>query len=126
LAGLTLDSGALIAVERADRRAMAHLKEALQRGAELTVPTVVIAETWRGGAKSARVARLLRACRIDPLTDEQARAAGEAMAAIRKASTIDAIVMASASARRDRVLASDVDDLTRLRAYFPEVTVLRV
>lgn len=76
-AGLTLDSGALIVFERSDRRVIAHLKEAAQRGAELTVPTVVTAEVWRGGSRSARVARLLRACSIEALSEALAREAGE-------------------------------------------------
>jgi len=55
MAGLTLDSGALIAYERADRRVLTHLKEAAGT-CDVTVPTVVVTEVWRGGRRSARVA----------------------------------------------------------------------
>lgn len=47
MAGLTLDSSALIAFERVDRRIILHLKEAELRGLELTIPTAVIVEAWR-------------------------------------------------------------------------------
>jgi hypothetical protein len=50
--------------------------------------------------------------------------AGEAVARVAGATAIDAIVMASAAARGDTVFTSDVDDLERLRAFFPNVRVL--
>jgi predicted nucleic acid-binding protein len=126
MAGLTLDSGALIAFERADRRMMAQLKLAERRGDDITVPTVVVTEVWRGGARSARVSKLLTACVVEPLFEDRARVAGEAMGAVLGATAVDAIVMGSAATRGDRVLTSDFDDLDRLRAYFPGVRVLRV
>ncbi|MFO0756514.1 MAG: PIN domain-containing protein [Byssovorax sp.] len=121
---MTLDSGALIAFERRDRRVLAHLKEAQARGLDLTVPAAVVAEVWRGGARAARLSMLLSACIIEPIDEPLARAAGEAIAAVSGAGTIDAIVMASASARRDMVLTSDPDDLRRLSAHFPGVRVV--
>jgi predicted nucleic acid-binding protein len=126
MAGLTLGTGALIGFERFDRRVLAHLRNAQLQGQELTVPTPVVAEAWRGGARSARIARLLAACVVEPLFEDLARVAGEAIAAVKRASVVDAIVMGSAASRRDRVLTSDFDDLERLRAYFPEVRLLRV
>ena len=126
MAGLTLDTGALIGFERSDRRVLIHLKNAELQGRELTVPTPVIAEAWRGGARSARIARLLGACTGEPLFEDLARVAGEAVAAVAGSGVIDAIVMASAARRGDRVLTSDFDDLDRLRARFPTVRLLTV
>ncbi|HXK17485.1 MAG TPA: hypothetical protein VNG33_06775, partial [Polyangiaceae bacterium] len=51
-------------------------------------------------------------------------AAGEAQAAIRSATAIDAIVMAFAASRGDVVFTSDTTDLERLRRFFPSVRVL--
>ncbi len=124
MAGVTLDSGALIAFERGDRRMVAHLKEATLRGSSLTVPSVVIAETWRGGARSARIASLLQACQVELLDEALARLAGEARGKTKGAGVIDAIVMGSAARRGDIVLTSDLDDLLRLRAHFPTVRVV--
>lgn len=124
MAGLTLDSGALIAFERRDRRVLAHLKEAQGRGADLTVPAAVVAEVWRGGPRAARLSMLLAACVVEPLSERLARSAGEALAAVAGAGTIDAIVMASAATRRDRVLTSDPGDLLRLQGHFPHARVV--
>jgi predicted nucleic acid-binding protein len=124
MAGLTLDSSALIAYERTERRMLLHLKQAVTQAEELTVPSVVVAEVWRGGTRSARVARLLNACRIEPLFDDLARLAGEAIAAVRGAGVVDAIVMASAARRGDRVLTADFGDLDRLTRHFRSVRIL--
>ncbi len=123
MAGVTLDSGALIAFERRERRLLVHLKEAQSRGLDLTVPTVVVAEAWRGGPRSARISMLLSACIVEPLLEGLARSAGEAMAAVRGSTPIDAIVMASAATRNDRVLTTDPEDLQRLRKTFATVRV---
>jgi hypothetical protein len=124
MGGLTLDSGALIAFERADRRVMLHLAEARLRGASLTVPTVVVAQVWRGGRGSARIAALLGACVVEPLDERLARTAGEALREVPRASVVDAVVMASAATRADRVITSDRDDLVRLAQCFPSVRVM--
>lgn len=55
-----------------------------------------------------------------------AQLAGEALAAIKGATAVDALVMASAARRGDIVYTSDVADLEALRAYFPMVRVLSV
>jgi hypothetical protein len=52
--------------------------------------------------------------------------AGEALAAVSRATAIDAIVMASASRRGDVVYTSDFEDFDRLRAFFRDVRVLAV
>lgn len=125
MAGLTLDTGALVGFERQDRRVLLHLKNAQDLGQELTVPTPVLVEAWRGGARSARVAKLLKACVVEPLFGDLARLAGEAIGVVKGATVVDAVVMASAAQRGDRVLTSDVDDLDRLRSVFPTVRLLR-
>jgi predicted nucleic acid-binding protein len=126
MAGLTLDTGALIAFERNDRHALVHLKAALASGVDLTVPAVVIAEVWRGGPQAARIARLLASCAVDDVGETLARDAGAALARIKRGDTIDALVMASAAERGDVVLTSDPEDLLRLRTQFPAVTVVKV
>ncbi|HEX7292269.1 MAG TPA: hypothetical protein VF250_14190, partial [Conexibacter sp.] len=77
MAGLTLDAGALIAYERGDRRIRRLLKIAFGRGVTPTIPAIVLAEVWRGDSKDAPVARLLTWCRIEPLDEQRARAAGK-------------------------------------------------
>jgi predicted nucleic acid-binding protein len=122
--GLTFDTGMLLALERRRQRAWEVLRRANARGAPVTIPAPVVGEWWRGRTDLRDALRL--SLRIEPLTEEIARLAGEALAQVRRATTIDAFVMASAALRGDVVYTSDVDDLEALRAYFPGVRVLSV
>jgi hypothetical protein len=61
---------------------------------------------------------------VAPLPVSVARTAGEALAAVRGATPMDAIVMAFAAARGGIAITTDVGDLERLRAFFPAVRVL--
>ncbi len=45
--GVTLDAGALIAIERADRRMQALLDEAHAAGLPIDVPAGALAQAWR-------------------------------------------------------------------------------
>ena len=124
--GVTLDTGALIAIERRERRAAERLARWTHDEMVVSVPAVVIAEWWRGQRGPA--ARILEAFTPEATTPELAAIAGEALAQLRlgKEHTIDAIVMASAASRGDVVYTSDYDDLTRLGPCFPAVRVLRL
>jgi predicted nucleic acid-binding protein len=120
---ITLDTGALIALERGAKRIRALLLGMKEQHAVVTVPAVVLAEWWRTDSKRNRL--LLSGFTIEPTTARLARIAGEAMAEVPAATAIDAIVMTSAAQRGDTVFTSDIDDLERLRACFPSVRVLR-
>jgi len=85
------------------------------------VPADVIAEWWRG--RSDIREDILASVVVEPLGERLARLAGECLAAVDGATTVDAIVMASAAQRGDAVYTSDVGDLERLRAFFPGVRV---
>ena len=119
MAGLTFDTGVLIAAERADHRAVALLERAAFRRTYLTIPSVAIAQAWRGGSRSARLARLIDECAIDPLDLVQAQAAGELLARTRTNDAIDAAVVVSAARRGDTILTTDPDDLRVLAASMP-------
>jgi hypothetical protein len=69
---------------------------------------------------------MLRALVVEPLSARIAQNAGEALAAVKGATTIDAIVMATAALRGGVVYTSDFRDLDRLRSYFRDVRVLSV
>jgi hypothetical protein len=70
--------------------------------------------------------QLLASVELEPLDARLARIAGEAVAAVRGATTIDAIVMASAAQSGGAVFTSDVEDLERLSRHFPGVRILHV
>lgn len=114
MAGLTLDAGALIAYERGDERIREILAVAYARGLVPTVPAIALAEVWRGDAKDARVARLLKACAIEPIDEPLARAAGRLRRATPGAGTIDACIAVGVSERGDAIATSDPGDIRKL------------
>lgn len=122
--GLTLDAGALIAWERRRERVLRLLRRANERRSKVTVPVVVVAEWWRGRTDWRE--RMRASVTVEPMTEELARSAGEAIAAVRGATVIDAIVVASAARRGDVILTSDPDDLDPLAAWFGGARVLAV
>jgi len=123
--GLTLDTGALVALERRDTRAIALVAAARAAEQRITVPASVVVEWWRGQRGPA--ARLLDAFVVEPLDKPVARVAGEALARTGAGpSPTDAVVMASAARRGDRVLTADLQDLGQLAVHFPEVRLLRI
>lgn len=124
MTGITFDTGALIGLELRKPRITRVFLAALQRGLPITVPVPVVIEWWRG--RTDRPEELLDELIAEPTTVPLAQRAGEAVAIVKGATAIDALVMASASTRGDVVFTSDVDDLERLRVVFPEVRVLAV
>jgi predicted nucleic acid-binding protein len=122
--GLTLDTGALMALERRHARVTRLIRRAVQDRLPTTVPVAAIAGWWRGRSDVREAMR--RALRIEPMDEALARVAGEALAAVRGATVVDAIVVASAARRGDVILTSDPRDLERLAHYFGGVRVLAV
>ncbi|MBI2892335.1 MAG: PIN domain-containing protein [Deltaproteobacteria bacterium] len=122
--GVTFDTGVLVALERRRQRAWEVYRRAHERRTTITVPAPVVGEWWRGRS-DVREAICL-SVRVEPLTEPIARLAGEALAEVKAATTIDAFVMASAALRGDVVYTGDLGDLERLRTFFPSVRVLSI
>lgn len=118
---LTLDTGALVALERRRPRMWKVLDRARGLAIVPVVPADVIAEWWRG--RSDIREDILESVVVEPLTARLAKLAGECLARVPGATTVDAIVMASAAQRGDAVYTGDVTDLERLRAFFPGVRI---
>lgn len=114
--GLTLDAGALIAVERNVRQVIALLKRARAHGLSMAIPAGVLGQVWRDGRKQVRLARLLATeeLEIEALDDLRARTAGQLCGVTRTDDVIDASVVLCARARGHRIVTSDPDDLARL------------
>jgi predicted nucleic acid-binding protein len=124
MTGLTFDTGALIALERRRARLSNIYAIAVANGLVVTVPTAVICEWWRGRTDARE--NILQGLRVEVVDVQLAQLAGEALAAVKGATAVDALVMASAARRGDIVYTSDIADLERLRAFFPVVRVLGV
>jgi hypothetical protein len=116
--GLTLDAGALIAIDRGDRRMIALLQQAVKERVGIRVPAGVVGQAWRDGARQVTLARFLRSREVEiPALDEHlARAAGELCGLTGTADVVDASVVLTARRERDTILTSDPDDLRKLDA----------
>ena len=122
--GITFDTGALVALERRTQRIWEIYRTAMHDLVTITVPVAVVIEWWRGRTDARE--KILAGIRIEPLHVALAQAAGEALGAVKSASAVDAVVMASAALRGDVVYTADVGDLERLRSHFPGVRVLAI
>jgi predicted nucleic acid-binding protein len=127
----TLDTGALIAMERGKQRGVMLLKAAREHRAELVTLTPVVSEWWRG--RSDVRDRIVRAVTIFPFPLDAARAAGLALGRVRTERlraklVVDTMVVAFAALYGGAlVYTSDVGDLQSIAGReFPSVRVLGV
>lgn len=113
---VVLDSGALIAFERADARLRALVREALRTKARLVVPAGVMGQVWRGGGRQVALRGLLHGptTEVPPLDRVLAEAAGVLCGRAGTSDVIDASVVLTARRLDARVLTSDPEDLLRL------------
>ena len=114
--GVTLDAGALIALERSDRRVIALLARAMATDATITVPAAVLAQVMRDPARQARTSRLIRQpnTRLPPLDAQAAVQVGRLLAASRTSDVVDAHVVLCAREADDSIVTTDPKDLARL------------
>jgi predicted nucleic acid-binding protein len=124
MGGLTFDTGVLIALERRKQRAARVFAVATEAGVRITVPVAVVGDWWRGRTDARE--EILAAVDVEAMSLSLARLAGEAIANVRGATLIDAVVMASAALRGDAVYTSDFEDLMKLQAFFKTVRVLSI
>lgn len=120
---LVLDSGALIAIERADSRIRALLDLAANQDVAVYLPAPVIVEVWRGGGgRQARLASFIRHgvedgnVQVAALDLTTALQIGVYLARLRagRASVADAMVGWCALRFDATVLTGDPDDLRPL------------
>lgn len=109
------DAGALVAAERGEPRLRALHHRWIAYEISPVVPSPVLTQVWRNGARQARLARLLRGCRVLPTSEEIAKHAGALLGSSnRSTDAVDAIVIATAIAYHAVVVTSDPDDLRHL------------
>ncbi len=118
---LVLDAGALIALERNDRRMWARLDAAADASLDVVVPTGALAQVWRGTANQARLSQALKKTRAGEF-DTVARAAGELCHNARSSDPIDAAVVLNATGATSVIVTSDLGDICKLvRVLPPEI-----
>src|SRR5258708_16511676 len=124
----TLDTGALVAMERQKPRGMMLLRATREHRAQLLAITPVVAQWWRG--RSDVRDRIKTAVTLVPFPVRAAEAAGIALGQIRGESeraklSVDVMVMAFAATYGGALLyTSDIGDLQKNSKYFPPVPLL--
>ena len=116
MAGVTVDAGGLIALDRNDRRVIVLLARAVETNSRVTIPAPVLAQAIRHPERQARLSRLVRQPTSDvvPLNRVDAVNVGRLLAASGTADVADAHVVVCARRAAQRVITSDPDDLARL------------
>ena len=124
-AGITLDTGALIALDRGDKRMIALLHQALAKGCAFRVPSGVLGQAWREARVQVTLARFLRSHEVEivPLDEQLARSCGELCGATNTSDIIDASVVILARGRQDPIVTSDPHDLRLLDPAAPIIPV---
>ena len=122
---MTMDAGALIAVDRNDRRVLVLLARARETGSRVTVPASALAQAVRHPERQARLARLLRQPTTDvvPLDRVDATNVGRLLAASGTSDVVDAHVVICARRARQQAVTSDPDDLRALDPTLQVVTI---
>lgn len=111
-----LDAGALIAYERRDRKVAGIIKAAAIHRVDIFLPSAVLAQVWRDGARQALLAMLLRNPRVQeaPLNHDEARRVGELLRISGTSDVVDAHVALLAERLHAPVITSDPGDIGKL------------
>lgn len=116
MGGMTLDAGALIAVDRADRRVLVLLARAAETKSRVTIPASALAQAIRRPERQVRLSRLVRQPTTDVVSLDRVDAVnvGRLLAASGTADVVDAHVVICARRGAQRVVTSDPTDISRL------------
>jgi hypothetical protein len=92
VSGITFDAGRLTALDRNDRRVLALVARAAERGMRITIPAPALAQEIRNPARQARLVRLMwqPATDLVPLNGPAATAVGRLLARSGTADVVDA------------------------------------
>ena len=117
--GITLDTGALIALERKDDRMKALLERiAADPEAIVHIPAGVVAQAFRDGPRQARLMGLLKKAqtRVVALDEQTAYVMGLLLGLRDSSDVVDASVVVCARRYGQPVITGDPEDLRRLDA----------
>ena len=123
--GITLDAGALVALDRDDRRVVVLLARAREAAAQVTVPASALAQAIRQPDGQVRLARLVRQPTTDVVGLDRVDAThvGRLLAASGTVDVVDAHVVICARRAQQQVVSSDPSDL---RALDPGIGVIAI
>jgi hypothetical protein len=78
------------------------------------VPAPVLAQAWRGGARQAGLARVLRMCDVEPMSEELAKGVGILVSQSDHDDIVDVAVVEGAIRRGDGVVTSDAGHMREI------------
>lgn len=124
---LVLDSGAVTALGRRDRRTAARIAALRQRGLwPPIVPTAVLVESLSGNrVRDAFANRTVRLSLIHPLDEPLSRRAVQLRGRARAGSAVDAVVVATAELLQAMVITGNPDFLARLSLHTNGIALLQ-
>jgi hypothetical protein len=114
MGGVTYDTGALLAGERNDRKMWQLHAGLIAEEIVPEVPAPVLAQAWRGGARQASLARLLRLCDVEPMSEELAKRVGALVSESGHDDIVDVAVVEGAIRRGDSVVTSDARHIRKI------------
>lgn len=125
MSGIAFDAGGLIALDRNDRRVLALIARATERGMRITIPATALAQAIRNPARQARLCRLIRQAGTDlvSLNGPDATAVGLLLARSATVDIVDAHVVVCAQRAGQAVVTSDAGDLRRIAPELQLVVV---
>ena len=111
-----LDAGALIGLERQNVKIGALIKTASRHRLEMVVPSPVLAQVWRDGARQSLLSKALSNPIMSeaPLNHSDAKRVGELLRASGTADVVDAHVVVLAGRIHAPVITSDPGDISKL------------
>ena len=123
--GLTLDAGALIALERADVRTRAVVQRFVRLQRSICIPAGALAQAWRSSPRQYPLAILLNDDHVEirALDLKQALDIGALLAESGTSDVVDAAVVVTARERQHWVVTSDAEDLRHLDPSLPLIEV---
>jgi hypothetical protein len=108
-----LDAGALIAIDKKDRRVGAMLRVLQRDGVAVRTSAGAVAQVWRSGRRQANLARLLPGFDTVALDEAAAKKVGDLLGSSATNDLVDAHVALLVEAQ-GRVLTSDEPDIKAL------------
>jgi hypothetical protein len=108
------DAGALIAIDKNDRRMWARYQVAVDDGRDIRVPAVVVGQAWRDSRRQVRLGKFLAGCHVDRVGLETAKAAGILCGRAGTSDVVDATVVVMAAATGAVIWTSDPEDIKAL------------
>lgn len=123
---VVLDAGALMAIDRNDRRVLGLIRVARREGAVLTTCSPVVGQVWRDGAQQANLARVLPMIDVRDVDLDDSKDGGELLRSTKRNDIVDALLSLLVS-QGDQLFTSDPKDLNELLgARRVQATVVKV